>query len=549
MFFLKKPLKNFMFKSLFSLFESKNKEEKPEPELPSTKPKSPPVKRQPTRQLLAIKEDAKDITLRANADILKYPRHILSTRTAGERQTKIRIGEKRKDQEYWWVTPNLDEEYGIPSRLSFEFDYQVAFPKIHEATTQARQAGAKIGPRLIPVGYLKTIAKQLGRSGSGRDMQQVKNAIKRNAMSAIDCNAVIRKGKKEDGSLDYLSGTFTAYNVYFRGSQLEDGTEAEKVILALSEPFWLSVNALEFAKPLNGKYFKSLKEPGAQRWYTLISTDIFVALNKRLPHAKRRYSDYCTFHPQKRYTAFSDMKRQMNRLHKKHVEQGYIETPWYEKTTDETGQIDWWIFYKPGKKAREEHRQFRGKKLPETKPKQIISSDDQLVIELVKRGITEATAQDLVKQFPDNIQNQINYFDFLVESHSEKVSQNPAGFLRTSIEKNYNAPANYISPEARQEQAHKAAEQRKRQQWQSFQDEIKNQLKTPPETLVYGSVLLWSKDFEKEHDRPPTPDEKADKQQELIEALPTKDELQQQLKDKYHELFNQPLKDTQDLFN
>jgi len=495
----------------------------------------------PTKQLLRKDESPQDLALRAHADILKYPRHILSTRTTGERQTKIRIGEKTKDQEYWWVTPNLDEEFGVPGRLSFEFDYQIALPAIYEATNKAQQAGQKLGSRYIVVGYLKNIAKQLGRRGSGRDMEQVKNAIKRNAGSMIDCNAVLRKAKKQGGGLEYVNGVFTAYTVYFRGSQLEDGTVVEKVILALSEPFWLAVNALDFTKPLDAQYFKQLGSSAPQRWYTLVSTDIFVTLNKRLPEARRRYSNYCIFHPQKRYKAFSDMKRQMNKLHQKHLDNGYIESVHYEQTRDEQGIVDWLIFYKPGQKARDEYNKLRGKKITPPTPKNQLSQSRNLMNELTKRGVTEAIAIDLVKQYPDRIIPQTNYFDFLKKNYNNKVSQNPAGFLRVSIEQNYATPPNYLSPEEHQSRIKQHQASKARQVLQDKIYEYKQWQEMTPTERVKGDLWVWEFQYKKEHGQQPTTEQQQAKQQELIEQLPTEEEMQIQL-------FGKIFKQTEELF-
>ena len=216
----------------------------------------------------------------------------------------------------------------------------------------------------------------------------------------------------------------------------------------------------------------------------------------------------------------------------------------YKKTRDEQGIVDWLIFYKPGQKARDEYNKLRGKKITSPTPKNQLPADSQnrnLVNELTKRGVTEAIAINLAKQYPDRIIPQISYFDFLEKNHNNKVSQNPAGFLRKAIEGNWTAPPDYISPEEQERSKKKAAEQQKLQQhrwkveeWQQWQSQT-------PEQKVTGELWQWSRRFEKENSRLPTPDEKHQQQQQLTQALPTDDQ-------RYEQIFGKPLKKSEELF-
>jgi len=325
----------------------------PEETQPEVIAKQPEPVSEPAKELV-IAEAPGLTTWRASADLLKYPRHILAQTSRGKRETDIRIGDKRKGQ-YWHVTTN--QKIGVPGKMSFDFDYQILHQKFHEALLKARQNGHKTAPRYVVVGSLREIAKQLGLKSP--DTVKVRKAIESNQAAIIQTDKAVRF-VNEKGELEYLSGQFTAYNVYIRGDHLPDGDQAKKVILELSIPFWQALNCQDFSKPIDGQYFKQLKKPGAQRWYTLVSTDIFVALNKNLPYAKVRYSEYCKFHPQKRHTEFKRMQTQMTNLHQKHIELEYIESPQYQETRDRTNdQKDWWILYKPGHKAHAEYQKNR----------------------------------------------------------------------------------------------------------------------------------------------------------------------------------------------
>ena len=69
-----------------------------------------------------------------------------------------------------------------------------------------------------------------------------------------------------------------------------------------------------------------------------------------------------------------------------------------------------------------------------------------LVSELTNRGVTEATASELVQRHSsDAIQAKIDVFDFLVEQKAKGVGKSPAGYLVKSIEMNYKEPPDYVS--------------------------------------------------------------------------------------------------------
>jgi hypothetical protein len=64
---------------------------------------------------------------------------------------------------------------------------------------------------------------------------------------------------------------------------------------------------------------------------------------------------------------------------------------------------------------------------------------------LVARGITPSIARTLAERFPDRIERQVQAFDRRLRG---KKIQNPAGFLRSSIEGDWNEPAQIERPKA-----------------------------------------------------------------------------------------------------
>jgi Replication initiator protein A len=86
-----------------------------------------------------------------------------------------------------------------------------------------------------------------------------------------------------------------------------------------------------------------------------------------------------------------------------------------------------------------------------------------LVIELVNRGVTEATAVDLVKRHQaEAIEHQIDVFDWLIGKQDKRVAKSPAGYLVKSIDTSYKQPAGFVSRAERQarEEATRQAERK-----------------------------------------------------------------------------------------
>jgi replication initiator protein A len=90
------------------------------------------------------------------------------------------------------------------------------------------------------------------------------------------------------------------------------------------------------------------------------------------------------------------------------------------------------------------------------------STAARLVAELTNRGVTKATAAELVQRHPnDAIEAKIDVFDWLVEKQDKRVAKSPAGYLVKSVSNDYMPPKGYLPKAQRQkqEEARRAAEQ------------------------------------------------------------------------------------------
>ena len=103
--------------------------------------------------------------------------------------------------------------------------------------------------------------------------------------------------------------------------------------------------------------------------------------------------------------------------------------------------------------------------------------------ELVKRGVSDRKAQDLVAQYPaETIQAKLDVFDWLVSKQDRRLAKSPEGYLVTSIRDDYKTPKGFVSKEERDRQAEakrqaeqKSAEERRRRQAEDTREKAANQ--------------------------------------------------------------------------
>jgi hypothetical protein len=161
-----------------------------------------------------------------------------------------------------------------------------------------------------------------------------------------------------DGMERCLETGFTRYSVIVTGQRLPNGRRADAVYLALNDPYW---EVLQHApvRPLDYEYLTTLA-PSAQRFYELLSYQMFAALKYRRPEATMRYSTYCTFAPQQRYLDYDRVKKQMYKVHQPHLQSGYLAEVRTERLRGDQEAPDWLLKYTPGRKARAEYHAFTG---------------------------------------------------------------------------------------------------------------------------------------------------------------------------------------------
>jgi hypothetical protein len=406
--------------------------------------------------------------IRTETALSRFPVHRIT------KKGTIQIEIKDPNAEMVWrVSHNSD--YGQPGPLAYKIDTLVISQRIDEVTRPI--------PTLLRLGSLKDICEQIGIT-HGQGAMDVKKALLQNASTFIRAKIEYRTS---DGGKRSLEAGFTRYSVLFTGESLPDGRTADGVHLVLNEIYRDVLNSAVY-RPLNYEYMKSLT-PAGQRFYEIISYQIFAALRQATPgvtpRAQLRYSEYCMLSTQVRYFDFDHVKKQMYKIHKPHVDSGYLAKVQYESTVDGGGEPDWFIHYHPSFKAEEDYQQAMGRKKkskqdespnlpakPSQTPKpteslqsileldypssdvpeplsdapevlaETIKPEEEgrsavktLIEKLVEQGVNRVDAKRLARENPEECMRQLEYLPFVTEFRTSR-----GAYLRSAIEKGFGAP-------------------------------------------------------------------------------------------------------------
>ena len=329
-------------------------------------------------------------------------------------------------------------EYGQPGPLAYKLDTLVVNRRIEAA-------GQPI-PRIIRLGRIADICRDLGLVDSGANTAVVKPALHQNASAYI--TAKIRY-KSADGAERRIEVGDTRYGVVFTGETLPDGRTADAVYIILHD-FYREILDTALTRPLDYDYLKGLP-PAAQRLYEVMSYALFAALKNHRPWARLTYSEFCRLAPLTRHFEWERVRVQMAKIHAPHRKSGYLAGVEFKATADHEGRADWTMVYEPGPKAKAEHLAFTKRGGPivleiepppveppppaEAKPPE--PGPTGLERELVERGVTAATARDLATAYPaERIQAQIEQTDWLRETKPKRVkdvgASSPMPSARTS---------------------------------------------------------------------------------------------------------------------
>ncbi len=379
-------------------------------------------------------------TIRVETALSRYPVH----RLARKGSIKIEVNEANRRGEAslkWKVSYN--SEYGQPGPLAYKLDTLIINRRIEEAKRPI--------PRMLKLGSLNDICRELGLADSGKNRSDIKRSLLQNAFAGITSKTEYRQS---DGTTRTLEAAFTRYSVIFTGEKLPSGRKADGVYIVLNDVFIQVINGA-MARPLDYDYLKSLP-PAPQRFYELLSFQMYAAFKYDRPRAKLTYSEFCAHAPQTRHLEWNNVRVQMSKVLRPHKESGYIAKVDYQVTTDAEGLPDWEILIQPGPKARAEYRAFTkrgGPAVLEIEPLEtptLLTPLEQTERDLIERGVTATVAAELVQEHSEEkIRAQMERVDWLAAKHPDRIAE-PAAYLVQAIKQDFAAPKGFVSQAAKQ---------------------------------------------------------------------------------------------------
>jgi hypothetical protein len=425
---------------------------------------------QPSTELVPLN------TIRVETALSRYPVHRLARK--GSIDISIREGNKNGTETTWEV--DYSKKHGQPGPLAYKIDTLIINRRLEEAIRPI--------PKLLKLGSLKELCRELGMAETGGNTNQIKKSLFQNALAGITAKTRYRQN---DGSERTLEAVFTRYSVILTGERLPDGRKADAVYVMLNEIFMQVINGA-ITRPLDYDYLKSLP-PAPQRFYEVLSYQMYAALKYDRPRAKLVYSEFCAHAPQTRHTDWERVRSQMNKVHRPHRDSGYIARVDFQQTTADDGKPDWIMFYQPGPTARAEFRAFTKRGGPnvleiessEPQPDKAVSGLSEIEQELVNRGVTETAARELVRTHSEEkILQQIEILDWRLEGKKADKIDDPAAWLVSAIKSptGHAAPKGFVSKaerqrreEAKQAKERQAAAKRRQDQDQEARERAARQ--------------------------------------------------------------------------
>ena len=446
------------------------------------------------------KENALTV-LRTETALSRFPLHLLTS----SQDVQIEL-QNQSGAVYWSVSYN--SKFGPPGQLAYKIDTLLVNRRIEEA-------GRNI-PETLRLGTLPEISAELGFRT--HNWKAIRQALFQNASAFITAKITYRG---TEGTEKWLEAGFTRYQIILAGETLPNGVRADAVYIVLNSVYREVLNNAVF-RPLDYDYMKTLP-PIAQRFYEIISYQIYAALKHRNPRARLLYSDYCAFSTAKRYFDFDHVKKQMYKVLRPHVQSGYISKVEYQATVNERGEPDWWMYYTPGVNASREYRAFTGQgQIRKIKKREVVNEtmalpfegggvasgnsvltnaaldipqdsaavpkqdstrkepDVTLVAELVAADLNRKDAERFACDCPEVCRRQLDFLPFV-----EKFKTSRGAYLRRAIEGDFGPPHAYLQAQEHESAQRIARAQRAQELFQANQEKARQS----HEKQFYGAYL------------------------------------------------------------
>src|SRR5512135_1280265 len=170
---------------------------------------------EPTPELVPLN------VIRVETALSRYPIHRLAKQ--GAPHIQVREASPTGDVLISWQVAH-SSQYGQPGPLAYKVDTLVVNRRIEEASRPI--------PRIIRLGSLKDLCRELGLTECGPNTNQVRKALYQNVSALITAKL---RYKSSDGTWRSIEFGDTRYGIVFTGETLPDGRIADAVYLILHD--------------------------------------------------------------------------------------------------------------------------------------------------------------------------------------------------------------------------------------------------------------------------------------------------------------------------
>jgi len=267
------------------------------------------------------------------------------------------------------------------------------------------------------------IAEIMAKGHSGIIYRKITEAIERMIATSITSGqALYHKGERH-----HISGVFALYDevsFYKRTFASKRKRTAKGNIeynILYPSRWYIDSRKANYIKPLNTTFYRSLSLPTSKKLYRLLDkrsypdrTRIEMSLTE-LASALPLAQEYPSF-----------LKKVLNKAHAELTAGGFLTGAGYERMRGG----NWKVVYR----------------FPRSRKEEPVA--DLLARMLLHRGISRPVALNLARRYPGRVAGQVEVFDWM--SSAGLIKTNPAGFLRKSIEDDYQPPPGFISESEKQ---------------------------------------------------------------------------------------------------
>lgn len=199
------------------------------------------------------------------------------------------------------------------------------------------------------------LCRVMGLAVGGKTYKDIKTALLKIAGTLV----VSQKAFYHKGRRSWIDDAFHLYDrVVFEGDSLPDGGVAETNLLWLGRWYLESLNAF-YLRPLDYKFYRSLRSPVARRLYELLGVKFYGALERGNPYVHYRYSNLCALLPVTRQPYLSWAQKKLLPAHEELLSASFLAAVEWFPTAEKD---DWVVRYFPGPRAEREIEEVKHRK-------------------------------------------------------------------------------------------------------------------------------------------------------------------------------------------